>query len=203
MMRLLLGLLFALTLAVTAQAQERIEFYDVKIDVAQSGDSHITETLDITAQGQQIRRGIFRELPRKYTFNGVELDYNYELISVKRNDADEPYDISREGNAVTWRIGNANKLLAHGTHKYEITYRVPDQIRRHRDEDDTQGARDEIYWNAIGGYWNFPIMKARASINFPSEARIIDSAAYRKQRGHTDKGYICLLYTSPSPRDRG
>ncbi len=193
MMRLLLGLLFAISAALGALAQERIDFYDVNIEVAQSGDLLITETLDVTVLGQQIRRGIFRELPAKYTFNGVELDYNYELISIKRNGAKEPYTVSREGNAVNWRIGNANKLLEHGPHKYEITYRVPDQIRRHRGDVDSRGARDEIYWNVIGGYWNFPITKARASINFPSGSLIIDSEAYRKQGGYTDKGYTAQI----------
>ena len=190
---LLCAALLALSFTLSAQAQERISFYDVSIDVAQSGDLLITETLDVIVEGQKIRRGIFRELPLKFSFEGVELDYNYELISIKRNGSAEPYSVSREGNGETWRIGNANARLKHGPHKYEITYRVPDQIRRHRNKADSQSARDEIYWNAIGQYWNFPITKARIGVTFPSGARIIDSAAYMRQKGSADKGYISQI----------
>ena len=63
-------------------AAEVITSYNVDIDVAQSGDLLITETIDVNAEGRQIQRGIFLELPRRYSFDGVELDYNYEIISI-------------------------------------------------------------------------------------------------------------------------
>ena len=162
--------------AIAAVAQERIETFDIDIDVERSGDLVVTETLTVVVEGQQIKRGIFRELPRRYTYDGVKLPYDYELLSVTRDGRPEPYLESSQGNAVTWRVGSADVMLEPRTHVYELTYRVPEQVRHHDD-------KDEVYWNATGTYWDFPITRATATIRFPDGAEIIEAAAYTGARG--------------------
>ncbi|MGB3456340.1 MAG: DUF2207 domain-containing protein [Litorimonas sp.] len=176
-MRTLLSLLLALIFAGAAFAQERITRYDVDIEVERSGEMIVTETIELIAEGQQIRRGIFRELPARYTFLGVSQPYDYDLIGVTRNGAPEPVTTLREGNAVTWRIGRADRLLDRGPHRYEIRYRVGDEIRRHRDETDPYGARDELWWNPVGTYWDFPIETSRTTIRFPDGAQVVNVRA--------------------------
>jgi len=177
-MRLLLGLVLSLLWAGLSFAQERITNYDVDIQVETSGDIIITETIDVISTGDQIKRGIFRELPARYTFMGVSQDFEYELIGVERDGASEAVSTSRRGNALTWRIGRADVLLDPGPHRYTIRYRVEDPVLRHGDS-------DELYWNATGTFWNFPIDRASATIRFPDGAIVTDTSAYTGAFGST------------------
>ncbi len=167
---------------------ERITSFDVLIEVEESGALIVTETIDIIASGQDIRRGIFRELPRYYDFMGVRLENDYQFLSIKRNAENEPRSIFTEGNATTVRIGSGSVFLPNGPHQYEIRYRIPEQVRRHRD-DNSGGDRDEVYWNATGTYWTFPIERATATVIFPEGAQIIDESAYIGRFGTNDQSY--------------
>lgn len=182
-MRFLLGLILTLLFATVSLAQERITDYSVNIDVERSGDITITEVIDVVAEDDQIRRGIFRELPRYYTFEGVRQSFDYELISIERDGQPENVSISREGNAETWRIGRADVFLDPGSYEYRITYSVPNVILRHDN-------RDELYWNAIGQYWNFPIERATVTIEFPDGAEIVDTTLNSGRFGSTGSNAV-------------
>ena len=171
----ILGLMAAL-LALSAMAEERINRFDVAIDVEHNGDIIVSETLDVTAEGYQIQRGIFRLLPRYYDDNGAELPYDYKVLSVTRDGAREPYETSSDGNAVQVRVGDANVFLENGAHTYVIRYRVKNQVRYFAD-------MDEVYWNVTGNYWDFPIDEAAVTITFPDGAKVLQQAAYTGASG--------------------
>ena len=57
---------FALFWPHFALAAEQINDFDVDIEVRKSGDILVTEKIEVTSEGRQIRRGIFRDLPRYY-----------------------------------------------------------------------------------------------------------------------------------------
>jgi uncharacterized membrane protein YgcG len=183
--RALFGALLALlTLAFVApaMASEQIDRFDVVVNVERSGDIIVTETIDVTAEGVEIRRGIFRDLPRYYETAGDRLRFHYDVLSVKRDGEDERYETSTEGNAFRIRIGDADALLTHGAHEYELRYRVKNQVRYF-------DSYDELYWNATGNYWAFPIARARASIVLPSGARITATHGYTGIKGQTGADY--------------
>ena len=160
-------------------AAEQINEFDVTIELETNGDIIVTETINVTSEGNQIRRGIFRDLPRLYTQDGVELPYRYEVFSIRRDGEAEPYSKSKVGNAVRLRIGDADVFLGNGAHSYEIRYRAKNQVRYF-------GDYDEIYWNATGNYWAFPIVKAQATVRLPQGAEITGAKAYTGRLG--DKG---------------
>ena len=203
-MRAPLGLILSLLWAGLCFAQERITSFDVDMQVETSGDIVITETIDLISTGDEIRRGIFRELPARYTFMGVSQRYDYTLLDVARDGSDEAVSKSRSGNAITWRIGKADVMLDPGPHQYVIRYRLGDVVRRHDD-------RDELYLNATGSYWNFPIESASATIRFPDGAVITDTAAYTGGFGSTDNhamanvsgAAVTFRTTRPLPRKAG
>ncbi len=182
MRRLALALLISLLAPLTAAAKEQINAYQVAIDVAADGDILVTETIDVTAEGNQIRRGIFRDLPRFYLSDGARLPFRYDVISIKRDGRKEPFDTSRENNAVRWRIGDADVLLPHGRHVYEIVYEVKNQIRHFE-------SHDELYWNAIGQYWAFPIERARVVVALPDGAAVTSVSAYTGGYGERGGAY--------------
>lgn len=180
----IISLLTLLSFATQAVADERITLFDIQIDVEKSGAIVVTETLAVTAENKQINRGIFKELPRYYRFMDVKLENDYQILSIKRDGTPENYTVSKNGNAVIWRIGRADYILPPGPYLYELKYRVPEQIRRHRN-DDSGTDRDELYWNATGNYNLFPVDKARVTVNFPNGAKVLDATPYTGRVGET------------------
>lgn len=173
---------FALFWPHFALAAEQINDFDVDIEVRKSGDILVTEKIEVTSEGRQIRRGIFRDLPRYYKKNGADLPYGYNVKSVQRDGEREPYAIERDGNAFRIRIGDADVFLDNGAHEYEIEYVVKNQVRYF-------DGYDELYWNATGNYWNFPIERARASVRLPGGAGALQRAAYTGGLGRGDRNY--------------
>lgn len=169
-------LTLAALLASPAQAKERIDQYDVSVVVQHNGDVLVTETIDLTSEGVEIRHGIQRDLPRYYENAGDRLPFSYDIRSVERDGHREHFETSHEGNAFRVRIGDADAMLPDGPHRYVITYRVEDQVRHFQ-------RYDEVYWNATGNYWTFPIVSARATITLPVGAHVTQTSAYTGAQG--------------------
>ena len=181
---ILLSLVFA-CFALAAVAEEKINSFDVAITVQEDGDIDVSERLNVTSEGYEIRRGIFRDLPRYYAddqHEGDKLPYQYKVTRVTRNGNSEPYEILKEGNAYQIRIGNADRYLENGEHVYEIEYEVKNQIRYFEDH-------DELYWNVTGNYWLFPIEKASVRITLPEDAVLLDKSAYTGGYGADGRDY--------------
>jgi uncharacterized membrane protein YgcG len=174
--------LLLLSFAPAALAVEQINSFDVVIQVERDGDIVVTETIDVTAEGNRIQRGIFRDLPRYYTQDGVRFVTDYDVLSVSRDGQEEPYDAENVDNAYRIRIGDEDVFLDLGAHRYQLSYRVANQVRYF-------DAYDEIYWNATGNYWEFAIKGARATIVLPPGARVTQTAGYTGAVGQSGHDY--------------
>ncbi|MEZ5953199.1 MAG: DUF2207 domain-containing protein [Hyphomonas sp.] len=183
MVRSLLLVLAACLFALAGAAEETIKRFDVAIEVQADGDILVTETIDVTSEGYQIRRGIFREFPRFYADDareGDKLPYQYDIRRIRRDGHKEPYSTEVDGNAFRIRIGDADVFIENGDHVYEIQYLVKNQIRYFED-------RDELYWNVTGNYWLFPIEEASARITLPDGAIMTGQSGYTG--GYGDEGH--------------
>ncbi len=163
-----------------ARAEERITDFDVAVEVEKDGDILVTEKIAVVSEGYQIQRGIFRDLPRTYLKGAMTLPYVYDVKSVIRDGKNEPYAVEKDGNAFRIRIGDADVFLENGRHAYEIAYAVKNQVRYF-------GDYDEVYWNATGNYWAFPIDHARARVSLPGGAGAVQTAGYTGRLGDTDQ----------------
>jgi uncharacterized membrane protein YgcG len=166
----------ALLLAPLAHAREEISSFDVAIEVQIDGDIVVTENIDVIAEGSEIQRGIFRDLPRLYESDAGRLAYEYRVLAVERDGREEPYETETEDNAFRIRIGDEDVFLDHGPHRYVIRYEVKNQIRYF-------DSYDELYWNVTGNYWAFPIERARATITLPPGARVLRTDGYTGAMG--------------------
>jgi len=157
--RMLIALLCApLSLA---QAEERILNYHSDIRIADSGRIDVTETIQVQAEGKEIRRGIYRSFPTDYTDPmGNHYRVDFDVISVQRNGQQEPWHTKKQSNGTILYIGDANRMLAPGQHEYQIHF----QTHRQLGFFDTH---DELWWNVTGNGWIFPIEKASARISLP------------------------------------
>jgi uncharacterized membrane protein len=180
--RFLTGIFLAFIVCFAAVAEERITSFDVVVDVQKNGDYIVTETIAVEVEGREIRRGIFRDIPRFLTVDKSKVAQKFKVLSVERDGNAEKYETSNEDNAYRIRIGKSDTLLDHGHHIYKISYKADNQIRRRADA-------DEVYWNTTGTYWSFPIDTVTAKIILPDETDIKDVNAYTGQRGSTRTDY--------------
>ncbi|PLW75108.1 DUF2207 domain-containing protein [Cohaesibacter celericrescens] len=166
-----------------AQSGERITNYNVDISVNKDRSVSITETIEVTALGQAIKRGILRDIPVLYRDDdGSSLNIDLTVTSVRRDGQSEPYDVSYEGRYVRLRIGSAEVFLPSGQHTYEISYTVQDSIGFFEQV-------DEIYWNAIGTEWPFWIDNAQVTVQLPQGADIQQYSVYTGNEGARGDSY--------------
>ncbi|HVJ02033.1 MAG TPA: DUF2207 domain-containing protein [Sphingomonas sp.] len=175
--------LAGLLLPLAAQAQEdggeRIRNFVSDITIERNGDLDVTETIRIVATGDQIDHGIQRDFPTSYANGlGQRTRVRFDVVSVGRDGHDEPYTLMDLDNGKRIRIGSADVTVPPGEHVYAIRYRTSRQLIHAEDH-------DELYWNATGTGWTFPIDSAEARIRLPVPVSFGKRAAYTGPEGST------------------
>jgi uncharacterized membrane protein YgcG len=172
--------LFVATLA-PANAAEKITRFISDVNVQRNGDLLVTETIAVQAEGDRIKRGILREFPTSYqNRDGSHVEIGFEVLSVKRDGARENYTTEQHDNGTRVRIGRSDTLLTAGPHEYVIAYRTTRQIGFFNEF-------DELYWNATGTGWTFPIEMAEARITLPEAVSFRKNALYTGPQGANGK----------------
>ncbi|MDT9597675.1 DUF2207 domain-containing protein [Sphingosinicella rhizophila] len=178
-MRWLLALLAALVFIAPgpANAEERILHFLSDVQVEADGALSVTETIRVRVEGVAIKRGIYRDFPTDYRGPaGRRMRVGFDVSEVRRNGQPEPWKASPEGNGVRILIGDEDIFLPIGEHEYVIRYRTTRQLGFFRDY-------DELYWNATGNGWIFPIDVAEARIRLPQPAPFGQRAFYTGPQG--------------------
>lgn len=159
-------LMMFLFLSLNCAAYERIIEFDSKIDLFRDGRLFVTEDITVQAEGNKIKRGIYRDFPTVYNLSGGFKKYvPFNVVKVSRNGNPEPYFTKSITNGVRLYIGNQNRFLKTGVYKYSITYSTDNQLLFF-------DKFDEIYWNVTGNNWAFTIEKASATVTY--EGRTFD-----------------------------
>lgn len=160
-----------------ARADEQIISFDSKIRIESDGGLDVTETIRVYAEGQEIKRGIYRDFPTTYQDKlGNRYRVAFEFVGATRDGAREPWHIEGQSNGVRIYLGDANVFLPEGYYTYQLHYRTDRQLGFFEHH-------DELYWNVTGNGWRFPIRSAKATIELPSP---ITSAQLRAS-GYTGK----------------
>lgn len=208
MRRLLLPLLaaFALALPGQAAADERILYYLSDVAVQADGTLDVTETIRVRSEANRIDHGIYRDFPTRYRNRfGSEVRVGFEVLGVRRDGADEPWKTERLGNGVRVYAGDADTHVPPGEHVYAIRYRTTRQLGFFE-------GYDELYWNATGNGWVFPIDVAEARIRLPRPVPFGERAAYTGPQGSTARnaevvsegpGEILFRTTAPLGPEEG
>lgn len=178
------GLLLSLCLLPTGLlAAEQIEDFAVELQVQADGSLLVTERISVRAEGEQIRRGIYRDLPVRYRMAmGLEQRAPIELLSVTRDGEPEQVKTEQRGAWVRYYLGSPDYLLAPGRYQYQLRYRTERQLLQRDGE-------DELYWNVTGNGWSFPIQQASVEVRLPEGARIGKLAAYTGAAGERGQAY--------------
>ncbi|MEP7097704.1 MAG: DUF2207 domain-containing protein [Dokdonella sp.] len=155
---LLVCLAFA---AGSASASERILNFHSEIDVAADSSMQVTETIRVHGEGQRIRHGIYRDFPTDYRDHlGNRVQVDFEPESLTRDGQAEAFYTEALRNGVRVYFGAKNTMLGPGEYSYTFRYRTTRQLGFFADH-------DELYWNATGNGWDFPIEAASAAVTLP------------------------------------
>jgi uncharacterized membrane protein YgcG len=171
--------------------RERILDYHSDIDVGENGEMRVHETIRVYSMGQQIRHGIYRDFPTHYRDRiGNSYVVGFHFLSALRDGAQETWRVEDVSNGERVYLGNSNAMLPTGMHLYELDYSTDRQLGFFRDH-------DELFWNATGNGWAFPIDRASANVRLPEKipADDVTLSGYTGQQGSMDQD----LTTSTSP----
>lgn len=164
LLRLCSAFLLVLWMACGAQAEEVIRDYHADITVLPDASMEVTETITVNAEGNDIKRGIFRDFPLyAQDARGFRQKVDFELISVERDGRPENFHTENVTGGIRIYTGSADVFLRPGEYTYTITYRTGRQIRYFDDH-------DELYWNVTGNGWLFSIDRAGATVTLPDNA---------------------------------
>jgi uncharacterized membrane protein YgcG len=185
---LLLGLLVAAPAAL-AQQGERIIDYAIEVDVRADGALEVTENIVVRAEGNQIRRGIYRDFPTRYRDRyGNNVIVDLEVQGVTRDGRPEPWFIERFSNGVRINTGNDDFLPVPAEFRYTLRYRTTRQLGFFADH-------DELYWNAIGTGWDFAIDAGSVEVRLPKPVPVerMAAEAYTGPQGAQGSAYTASL----------
>ncbi|MEO1203570.1 MAG: DUF2207 domain-containing protein [Pseudomonadota bacterium] len=183
------GLFGLLLLPATLLADERILDFYSEIRVQQDGWIEVTETIRVRAEGNRIRRGLYRDLPTEYTDRFMNrYEVSIEPLAVLRNDAREDYHTVKVRRGQRTYFGHEDRLLAVGEHTYTFRYRASRMLGFFEEH-------DELYWNVTGFDWAFPIDRASARVyfDFDADASTLTHEAYTGPFGARGTDYTSRI----------
>ncbi|HUL17359.1 MAG TPA: DUF2207 domain-containing protein [Terriglobales bacterium] len=154
----LLGLLSCL--AAPAQT-ERILSYHSDITVQDDASMSVTETIQVLSNGIQIRHGIYRDFPTRYTDRlGNRYVVGFTFLGATRDGSPEEYRVEDLSNGKRIYLGSPSVMIPPGDHTYTLRYTTDRQLGFFKDH-------DELFWNVTGNGWIFPIIRASATVHLP------------------------------------
>jgi uncharacterized membrane protein YgcG len=188
-MRSILLVIGVLLCGAPAQAQERILSYDSEVQVLADGRLDVTERITVRAEGSQIRRGIYRDFPTRYRDRyGNRVRVGFEMVGVERNGLPEPWFTERLSNGIRINTGDDELLPVPAEYTFTLRYRTTRQLGFFADH-------DELYWNAIGTGWVFPIMAGTVEVRLPTPVPVesMSVEGYTGYQGATDQAYAAEI----------
>jgi len=173
----------SLLLSGILNADERVLNYHSDVLIHTDGSLMVTETIRVRAEGNNIRRGIYRDFPTSYKDrHGNRYRVTFNVLDVQRNNVPEPFHTEDRSNGVRVYIGSSNYHLPTGVYEYRLRFHSNRQLGFFDDY-------DELYWNVTGNGWVFPIDHASTSIELPVEVASEDlrTAFYTGAKGSSGK----------------
>jgi len=143
MRRFAVCLLFFVAFA--ASADERILNFHSEIRVLQDGWIEVTETIRVRAEGNRIRRGIYRDFPTEYYDKlGNRYEVDFRPLAVLRNNLREDFHAQKDRNGYRVYFGSSSRYIENGEHTYMFRYKANRLLGFFEEH-------DELYWNVTGG----------------------------------------------------
>src|ERR1039458_4738691 len=120
---------------------EQILSFDSDITVNPDGTLLVRETLKVFATGEQIKHGIYRDFPTRYSDRfGNPYIIHFDVVSAERDGRPEDFHLDRLSNGLRIYLGKSRDRVPPGGHTYALTYVADREVGFFSDH-------DELYWN--------------------------------------------------------
>ena len=138
---------------------EKITNYDVTVQINKNGTLTVNEVIDYEFDGAA-KHGIYKDIPLRSKKNGVDIYKSYiKMNSIKRNGLSEEYSTKNFDEGVRYRVGSADRFVENGVNRYEFNYVIYNAVFE-------KDGIYQVYYNAIGQFWNVPVERASVIIRF-------------------------------------
>jgi len=165
--------------ASAAQGDERILHFWSDVQVQPDASVAVTETIDIRAEHNQINHGIYRDFPTRYKNRiGGRTRIGFSFDGATLDGAPVQALTAPVSNGVRIKIGDPQVFVALGDHRYVIRYHATREVGFF-------DGFDELYWNATGNGWVFPIDQAEVRIHLPQAVKLGQRSSYTGAQGST------------------
>ena len=151
------GTVFAQTPHSHTLPTEKFLLFDTHITLQPNTQITVTENITVNVLHQQIRRGIYRDIPVSWSEKATP-------ITLTMDGHPHPFFTEHKSGVLRVNFGN-DDYLPRGVHTYSFTYTFDGAIDFYKNY-------DELYWNVTGNDWNFTIDKARLTVSIPPEATV-------------------------------
>ncbi len=146
---------------------EKIRNYEVTVQINKNGTLTVNEVIDYQF-GEEFKHGIYRDIPLRSKRFGFDVHKSFIKMNwIKRDGKDEEYTKNHFYEGIRYRIGSETELV--NLYKTESIYELNYDIYNAVFEKD---GIYQVYYNAIGQFWNVPIEQASVIIRFPYGQKI-------------------------------
>ena len=144
---------------------EKITNYDVTVQINKNGTLTVNEVIDYEFD-DAAKHGIYRDIPLRSKKNGADIYKSYiKMNSIKRNGLSEEYSTKNFNEGVRYRVGSADRFVENGVNRYEFNYVIYNAVFE-------KDGIYQVYYNAIGQFWNVPVERASVIIRFSDGQKI-------------------------------
>jgi uncharacterized membrane protein len=160
---------------------EVVRQFDSVVRLMPDTSLDVTENIQMDFEGAQ-RHGIYRTIPVRYDRNGGKYSIYLKVIEITDDKGNtHPYTTSSDWSELNIKIGDPDKYVS-GVVTYRIHYTVRRAVNFFNN-------KPEVYWNATGNAWRFPIQNARAWFYAPPgvDLKNINSKSFFGPLGSTQE----------------
>ena len=146
---------------------EKIRNYEVTVQINKNGTLTVNEVIDYQF-GEEFKHGIYRDIPLRSKRFGFDVHKSFIKMNwIKRDGKDEEYTKNHFYEGIRYRIGSETELvnLYRTESRYELNYDIYNAVFE-------KDGIYQVYYNAIGQFWNVPIEQASVIIRFPNGQKI-------------------------------
>ena len=170
---------------------EKITNYEVTVQMNKNGTLTVNEVIDYEFDGVA-KHGIYRDIPLRSKKNGVDIYKSYiKMNSIKRNGFSEEYSTKLFDEGIRYRVGSADRFVENGINRYEFNYVIYNAVFE-------KNGIYQVYFNAIGQFWQVPIEKAVVNVRFGNGKPVLENEisqldVFTGEYGQSGKDYITNL----------
>lgn len=151
-----LGIFVSLLFIPVSVFAEKIDNYNVNIQIEQNGDVSVVERITYNFENISSQSGFYRTIPFVKSTKDSQIK---DLIVYKENEKIYNPLIKFQNNVLNLKIGDIDQKIS-GIHKYVISYKIE---RPFINKDD----KENLYLNIVGKDISIPITNSSFSVSLP------------------------------------